>query len=187
LTPTHAKKGQRRYRYYVSRGLLKGVGADGWRVAAAELEGIVVAAAGKILDNRKLLLEVAEQHNLDAIGISALLRVAQECHDQLQAATHSRDRLGEPLERVELRPESIRLTLKLCVVATRTCARPNLAQPHAVASNHWSFKFRTRASPPPNQWLERNRKIAAHVPSETPPGPPHPPKDAQNGRCLDIY
>ena len=77
LTPTHTKKGQRRYRYYVSRSLLKGTGTEGWRVAAAELEGIVVAAAGKMLDDRKLLLEAAEQHDLDAFGVSAVLRIAQ--------------------------------------------------------------------------------------------------------------
>jgi hypothetical protein len=50
LTPTHTKKGQRRYRYYVSHSLLKGTGTEGWRLAAAEVEKIVAEAARKMLD-----------------------------------------------------------------------------------------------------------------------------------------
>ena len=113
LTPTHTKKGQCRYRYYVSRSLLKGTSTEGWRVAAAELEGIVVAAAGKMLDDRKLLLEAAEQHELDTTGISALLRIAHERSSRLRAATNLSDELAAMLERVDLRSEYIRLTLKL--------------------------------------------------------------------------
>jgi DUF2924 family protein len=41
LTPSHAVKGNRRYRYYVSRSLLKsaaGQNASGWRIPALEIE-----------------------------------------------------------------------------------------------------------------------------------------------------
>jgi DNA invertase Pin-like site-specific DNA recombinase len=41
LTPSHAVKGDRRYRYYVSRSLMKGSAAQvdcGWRLPAAEIE-----------------------------------------------------------------------------------------------------------------------------------------------------
>jgi site-specific DNA recombinase len=51
LTPTHAVKGNRRYRYYVSRSLLKaaaGSNALGWRIPAMELEGNLAAALSKI-------------------------------------------------------------------------------------------------------------------------------------------
>ena len=46
LTPTHAVKKNRRYRYYVSRHLIiEGKRADrkGWRIPAADLEALVVA------------------------------------------------------------------------------------------------------------------------------------------------
>ena len=91
LTPTHTKKGHRCYRYYVSRSLLKGIGADGWRIAAAELEGTVLAAARKMLDDRVLLVEAAEQHDLDTFALSALLRLAEERGSQLQYATDAGD------------------------------------------------------------------------------------------------
>jgi hypothetical protein len=48
LTPSHAVKGARRYRYYVLRKLIQG-NADqahrGRRLPAAEIEGIVAGAA----------------------------------------------------------------------------------------------------------------------------------------------
>ncbi|HXR25444.1 MAG TPA: hypothetical protein VN742_08800, partial [Candidatus Binataceae bacterium] len=77
------------------------------------LEEIVMAAAGKLLDDRKLLLEAAEQHDLDTFGLSALLRIAHERSRQLRAATDLSNELTGMLERVELRAEYIRLTLKL--------------------------------------------------------------------------
>ena len=48
LTPSHAVKGERRYRYYVSRSLIKGTGDStgrGWRLPAPEIERSVAAAA----------------------------------------------------------------------------------------------------------------------------------------------
>jgi site-specific DNA recombinase len=41
LTPSHAVKGERRYRYYVSRSLIKGTADSagrGWRLPAPEIE-----------------------------------------------------------------------------------------------------------------------------------------------------
>src|SRR6266436_7890091 len=54
LTPSHAVKGERRYRYYVSRSLIKVPTADGrgWRLPAPEIERTVTASAGQILSDR---------------------------------------------------------------------------------------------------------------------------------------
>jgi len=46
LTPSHAVKGDRRYRYYVSRSLMKGSATrvdGGWRLPAAEIERSIAA------------------------------------------------------------------------------------------------------------------------------------------------
>src|SRR5260221_4431955 len=63
LTPSHAVKGARRYRYYVSRKLIQG-NADqahrGWRLPAAEIEGIVAVAARQILDDAKAILDAVQ-------------------------------------------------------------------------------------------------------------------------------
>src|ERR1700720_2009897 len=48
LTPSHAVKGERRYRYYVSRSLIKGTADSagrGWRLPAPEIERTVGRSA----------------------------------------------------------------------------------------------------------------------------------------------
>jgi hypothetical protein len=55
LTPSHAVKGERRYRYYVSRNLIKGMtdsAGRGWRLPAPEIERTVAASACQILTDK---------------------------------------------------------------------------------------------------------------------------------------
>jgi site-specific DNA recombinase len=63
LTPSHAVKGARRYRYYFSRKLIQGK-ADkahrGWRLPAAEIERIVAVAARQMLDDEKAILDAVQ-------------------------------------------------------------------------------------------------------------------------------
>ena len=68
LTPSHAVKGDRRYRYYVSRSLMKGPAArvdGGWRLPAAEIERSVAAAAQSILDDQQTVISAIEEAGLD--------------------------------------------------------------------------------------------------------------------------
>jgi len=113
LTPTHTKKGQRRYRYYVSRKLLKGSGQDGWRLSAAELEGVVLSGARQMLGDQRLLVAAVAAHDLAAPQIASLLRVAAERGQQLESAPPDHEQLRSLLERVELQSEGLRLTLRL--------------------------------------------------------------------------
>jgi len=57
LTPSHAVKGKRRYRYYVSRSLMKGAvrkSGQGWRVPAVEIERSLAAAIAEFSMNGQL-------------------------------------------------------------------------------------------------------------------------------------
>src|SRR5215472_692681 len=63
LTPSHARKGERRYRYYVSRGLTIGPAhrvADGWRFPAPEIERTVTAAAQQVLNDEPAIATAVE-------------------------------------------------------------------------------------------------------------------------------
>src|ERR1019366_6309913 len=62
LTPSHAVKGERRYRYYVSRNLINGKpdsGRGGWRLPAPEIERTVAAAAYTILSDQAAIAEAS--------------------------------------------------------------------------------------------------------------------------------
>src|SRR6202023_815227 len=75
LTPSHAVKGDRRYRYYVSRSLMKGPAArvdGGWRPPAAEIERSAAAAAQSILDDQQTVVAAIEEAGLDSSRIAPL-------------------------------------------------------------------------------------------------------------------
>ena len=60
LTPSHAVKKGRRYRYYVSAALITDAGTDraqGWRLAAREIEGVVIRILADALTSPAKLVE----------------------------------------------------------------------------------------------------------------------------------
>ncbi len=77
-----AAKGKRRYRYYVSRKLVRGVQEDaehGWRVSAPEIEQAVSAAAKGMLSDRVAIAQAVEDAGIDgesaAVGPEVRRRV----------------------------------------------------------------------------------------------------------------
>jgi site-specific DNA recombinase len=114
LTPTHAVKGDRRYRYYVSRSLTKGPAVqahDGWRLPAAEIERSVAIAAKSILDDQTTIISAIEEAALESNRIASILATAARWGERLRSAQH--DALIILINRVELRPDGMRVLLKL--------------------------------------------------------------------------
>src|SRR6202158_1304240 len=86
LTPSHAVKGDRRYRYYVSRSLMKGSAArvdGGWRLPAAEVERSAAAAAKSILDDQQTMISAIEEAGLDSSRIAPILKSAAAWSERL--------------------------------------------------------------------------------------------------------
>jgi hypothetical protein len=81
LTPSHAVKGNRRYRYYVSRSLMRGSAhksGQGWRVPALEIERNLSAAVARILDERTAIVADVDKAGLGAHDITSILAAAAE-------------------------------------------------------------------------------------------------------------
>ena len=94
LTPSHAVKCDRRYRYYVSRSLMKGPAArvdGGWRLPAAEIERSIGAAAQSILDDQQTVISAIEEAGLDSSRIAPLLKSAAAWSERLQV---EQDKVG---------------------------------------------------------------------------------------------
>ena len=108
-------KGQRRYRYYVSKGLVNG-GADqsetGWRISAPQLEQTIAAAAAAILEDRAGIALAIEASNRDE-QLPAVLKSAQAWAERLRSTTETASALAELTERVELGREGVKLSLQL--------------------------------------------------------------------------
>jgi site-specific DNA recombinase len=114
LTPSHAVKGDRRYRYYVSRSLMKGPAArveGGWRLPAAEIEHSVAAAAKSILDDQEAVVSAIEEAALGSSRVAPLLKSAAAWSARLQLEQDNA--LSSLIDRVDLDQDGMRLSLKL--------------------------------------------------------------------------
>src|SRR5262249_37833111 len=80
LTPSHARTGARRYRYYISRGLTIGPARrvpDGWRLPAPEIERTVAAAAQQLLTDEPAIATAVEEAGVAADGIPSILETTR--------------------------------------------------------------------------------------------------------------
>ncbi len=110
-----AKKGDRRYRYFVSRRLIRGSDKTddrGWRLPAEETEHAVTAAARRILSDRGALASALKGCGLAAAelkqGLEAVDRKVQSFEE-----IGSIDDAGTIIERVELKRDGMQITLNL--------------------------------------------------------------------------
>jgi len=87
-TPSHAVKGNRRYRYYVSRSLMKGAArksGQGWRVPALEIETQPgPPPSPRILDERTAIVADVDKARLGAHDITRSLRPPAAWSTRLQ-------------------------------------------------------------------------------------------------------
>jgi site-specific DNA recombinase len=116
LTPSHAVKGTRRYRYYVSHKLIEGKvdqARRGWRLPAAEIEGMVAAGARQLLDDQTAILDAIQNTELASNLIPEAMQSAREWKSRLESDAECMSALALLVDRVELSPDGFRMALKL--------------------------------------------------------------------------
>jgi hypothetical protein len=134
LTPSHAVKGNRRYRYYVSRSLMEGAvrkSGQGWRVPALELERTLAAAVARILDEQTAIVADVDKAGLGAHDITSILAAAAEWSTRLRSEAEASTALKSLIDRAELHPDGIRLSIRLPL--------PTLGKPKASTATHLSL------------------------------------------------
>jgi site-specific DNA recombinase len=125
LTPSHARKGERKYRYYVSRNFSAQGSTPsrvGWRLPARELEERVAAAVGEMLDDQTLVLEAAQKTDIDSRQIDQVLHAASTWSHRLQSEAEQAAALAALVERVELKCDGMRVSIKLPIADTERSA-----------------------------------------------------------------
>ncbi len=85
MAPSHATKGQRRYRYYITRPDAQG-GEPAWRVRADDLEGLVTNQLATLLDDRSRIAGFASvaKPMLEELGLRSSVPI-QRCRPSLKA------------------------------------------------------------------------------------------------------
>ena len=114
LTPSHAVKDERRYRYYVSRSLIKGTADSagrGWRLPAPEIERTVAASACQILSYRTGIATAAQAIGLADNRLPSLFSTAAAWRERLQSEVEAGAALSSLVDRVDLTDTGIRVSL----------------------------------------------------------------------------
>lgn len=125
-----AVKGMRHYRYYVSRGLVRGAMQDdqrGWRVAAPELERAVRAATRQILGDRAAIAEAIQELSIDAGRLPSIFKAAEARIQSLQYEAEADSVLTRLVKHVGLKQNGFRVSIKLPIPSDdgRDAATPN--------------------------------------------------------------
>jgi len=79
MTPTHAVKSGKRYRYYISRPLTTGTRQNspaGQRIPAGDIEHLVVNRLHAVFSDEAMVLEAIQSHTGDATELKRLLKCA---------------------------------------------------------------------------------------------------------------
>src|SRR5205823_2944478 len=100
LTPSHALKKGRRYRYYVSAALITDAGTDrarGWRLAAKEIEGAVIRMLADALTSPTKLVERFGAASMPSDHIPKLLNRAARFAAALGGSPDERAKLVREL------------------------------------------------------------------------------------------
>ena len=121
-----AAKAGRRYRYYVSRSLVNGSSSDdrkGWRLAAPEIERAVAIAAHHILSDRAGMLEVLERSEVQSPDVRATIESTSALCRRLENEADTKACMVELIDRIELRDDGVRVTLKIRVPCSRAGVR----------------------------------------------------------------
>ena len=114
-TPAGRRKGDRRYRYFVSRKLIRGADKTrdrGWRVSAEEIEHAVMAAARQMLSDRGALASTLKACGLAAAELKQALEVVDRKVKSVDEIG-SMDTAGSIIDRVELKRDGMQITLNL--------------------------------------------------------------------------
>ena len=112
-------KDQRRYRYYVSRALVRGSkmeGQRGWRSPGPELERAVAISARSILYDKAAILEAVQIAGMGDVDINQVLALVAEWRERLLAERERSTALVELVEMVVLTDQGIRLGLNVAVL-----------------------------------------------------------------------
>ena len=109
LTPTHAQKGKRRHRYYVSTHLVKGTARDngtGWRLPAVPLERIVVEAVRQHLEG-----------NMHKLVQSPDIAAIQHANARVLEFVQGTEFCASLIERIEVKQDALTINLAAEVLA----------------------------------------------------------------------
>jgi site-specific DNA recombinase len=114
LCPTYAVKNGRRYRYYISKGLVRDADKNtGWRLPSEELEGRVEQRVCELLNNQKGLLDAIQTTDASPRQIRQVLSRASKLAKVIDTGsqTEKNQALRDLIQRVTVGPKGIHIAV----------------------------------------------------------------------------
>src|SRR5690606_30022545 len=115
LSPSHAVKQGRRYRYYISHRLMQANRRDGegWRLPARDLEGAVLAALSNLFKDRIRLITELRLDILQLDQLEVILAGAEALAATITTGLSAQHRilLDRIVRRIDLAPGALRIRL----------------------------------------------------------------------------
>ena len=130
-----AAKGGKRYRYFVSRGLVRGMAAkskNSWRVPAPALERAVLSAARSILADQTALVAALGDSSEDAENLEQILAAAADWRQRLRTDGEALPALVDLIKQVQLTGAGLRVTVKLPIGLAASQLQGGVALSHFV-------------------------------------------------------
>ena len=112
MSPSHARKGNRRYRYYVSRGVSDD--DSGWSLPAMEIERVVLEGIDNFLRSRLRLIKGLTLPKASPGQLKALLGKAEQLANQIARAgpAEQRGNLLDILDHIDVRQDRVRIVFR---------------------------------------------------------------------------
>lgn len=136
LTPTHAKKGSKRYRYYVSATSTAAEpstkAAAPRRIPAGDIEGLVLDQLHCFLADPKRISDAVAPLNLNAPQLEALLNAATNLSQRWRSLLSNQSRIfaRQLIVSVAVGDEQISISLDLSAIASALGVEPKPSSPH---------------------------------------------------------
>ena len=115
LSPTHATKDGRRYRYHISHRLMQAARDknDGWRVPALEIENLVINRVIQLLSNERQVLDLVTQPSTSSNQLGSALENAGALCNSLSLTNRSAkcELLQAIVERVTITPGQLNIEI----------------------------------------------------------------------------
>jgi site-specific DNA recombinase len=133
-----AIKHQRRYRYYVSRRLIRSSAhevQDGWRLAALEIERSVVMAIAQILKDHAGINAVLNDAGVSSADLASAFKAIGILRGQIESGREIEPGVLSAIERVDLRRDGFNLAINLAPLISQKADVPDGARhDHEVCS-----------------------------------------------------
>lgn len=126
MTPTHAVKKGRRYRYYVSTSLITGARSDhakGWRIPTGDVDGLVLDRLRAVFASETDVGEALSCFDLDASTLRSALSTAKQLAETWAdlPSNKVRELVHSVVETAEIQDEKIVISLKRKAAASVLC------------------------------------------------------------------